>query len=159
MTSTYISPQWATAVPYVVIFLVLLGRPQGLLGARLREDVARYEPRRAEAPLDVAGRGRLGVRRCCSPSSRDDLYFQNMIILSLIFAIGAVGLNVISGYGGYVSLGQSAFLGMGAYTVGAAVDPRSTSRRSCGSRSPGSSRRRSRRCSASSRCAPAATRS
>jgi branched-chain amino acid transport system permease protein len=40
LTSTYISPQWTTAVPYVVIFLVLLGRPQGLLGARLREDVA-----------------------------------------------------------------------------------------------------------------------
>jgi ABC-type branched-subunit amino acid transport system ATPase component/ABC-type branched-subunit amino acid transport system permease subunit len=47
-----------------------------------------------------------------------DLFFQNMVILSLVFAIGAVGLNVISGYGGYVSLGQSAFLGIGAYTVG-----------------------------------------
>src|SRR3954470_23966791 len=47
-----------------------------------------------------------------------DLFYQNMAILSLIFAIGAVGLNVISGYGGYVSLGQSAFLGIGAYTVG-----------------------------------------
>ena len=33
-------PQWATAVPYVVIFVVLLLRPQGLLGSRLREDVA-----------------------------------------------------------------------------------------------------------------------
>ena len=41
-----------------------------------------------------------------------------MIILSLLFAIGAVGLNVISGCGGYISLGQSAFLGIGAYTVG-----------------------------------------
>jgi branched-chain amino acid transport system permease protein len=40
MTVTYISPSWATAVPYVVIFVVLLVRPQGLLGARLREDVA-----------------------------------------------------------------------------------------------------------------------
>jgi len=40
MTVTYISPRWATAVPYVVIFIVLLVRPQGLLGARLREDVA-----------------------------------------------------------------------------------------------------------------------
>jgi branched-subunit amino acid ABC-type transport system permease component len=27
-------------VPYVVIFVVLLIRPQGLMGARLREDVA-----------------------------------------------------------------------------------------------------------------------
>jgi branched-chain amino acid transport system permease protein len=40
LTATYISPQWTTAVPYVVIFIVLLGRPQGLMGARLREDVA-----------------------------------------------------------------------------------------------------------------------
>jgi branched-chain amino acid transport system permease protein len=39
-TVSYISPSWATAVPYVVIFVVLLLRPQGLLGARLREDVA-----------------------------------------------------------------------------------------------------------------------
>ncbi len=40
MTVTYISPSWATAVPYVVIFVVLLVRPQGLMGSRLREDVA-----------------------------------------------------------------------------------------------------------------------
>jgi branched-chain amino acid transport system permease protein len=40
MTTTYIGPEWATAVPYVVIFIVLLARPQGLMGARLREDVA-----------------------------------------------------------------------------------------------------------------------
>jgi branched-chain amino acid transport system permease protein len=39
-TVTYISPTWATAVPYVVIFAVLLARPNGLMGARLREDVA-----------------------------------------------------------------------------------------------------------------------
>ena len=51
------------------------------------------------------------------PVVSDDLYYQNMIILSLVFAIGAVGLNVISGYGGYVSLGQGAFLGLGAYTL------------------------------------------
>jgi branched-chain amino acid transport system permease protein len=38
-TVTYISPSWATAVPYVVIFIVLLVRPQGLMGSRLREDV------------------------------------------------------------------------------------------------------------------------
>jgi ABC-type branched-subunit amino acid transport system ATPase component/ABC-type branched-subunit amino acid transport system permease subunit len=51
------------------------------------------------------------------PVFSDDLYYQNMIILSLVFAIGAVGLNVISGYGGYISLGQGAFVGLGAYTL------------------------------------------
>jgi branched-chain amino acid transport system permease protein len=40
MVTTYIGPEWATAVPYGVIFVVLLVRPQGLFGARLREDVA-----------------------------------------------------------------------------------------------------------------------
>jgi ABC-type branched-subunit amino acid transport system ATPase component/ABC-type branched-subunit amino acid transport system permease subunit len=55
------------------------------------------------------------------PVASDDLFYQNMIILSLLYAIGATGLNVIMGYGGYISLGQSAFIGLGAYTVGIAV--------------------------------------
>ena len=38
--ATYISPQWATMVPWVVILVVLLVRPQGLMGHKLREDVA-----------------------------------------------------------------------------------------------------------------------
>jgi branched-chain amino acid transport system permease protein len=40
MTVTYVGPEWATAVPYVFVFVVLLLRPQGLLGSRLRQDVA-----------------------------------------------------------------------------------------------------------------------
>jgi branched-chain amino acid transport system permease protein len=39
-TSTYASPQWATLIFYIVILVVLLVRPQGLFGVRLREDVA-----------------------------------------------------------------------------------------------------------------------
>ncbi|MGY1810765.1 branched-chain amino acid ABC transporter permease [Blastococcus sp. SYSU D00669] len=38
MTAAYVSPAWATAVPYLIVFAVLLFRPQGLLGSRLRED-------------------------------------------------------------------------------------------------------------------------
>jgi branched-chain amino acid transport system permease protein len=38
LTSAYVSPSWATAVPYAIVFAVLLIRPQGLLGSRLRED-------------------------------------------------------------------------------------------------------------------------
>jgi len=39
LTTAYIAPQWQTAVAYVVIFVVLLLRPQGILGSRTREDV------------------------------------------------------------------------------------------------------------------------
>jgi ABC-type branched-subunit amino acid transport system ATPase component/ABC-type branched-subunit amino acid transport system permease subunit len=56
------------------------------------------------------------------PVLSDDLYYQNMIILSMVFAIGAVGLNIITGYAGYISLGQGAFIGLGAYTVGICVN-------------------------------------
>jgi branched-chain amino acid transport system permease protein len=41
LTSTYVSPSWASAVPFLAIILVLVARPQGILGARLREDMAR----------------------------------------------------------------------------------------------------------------------
>jgi len=40
LTAVYISPRWATLVPYAVIMVVLLVRPQGIMGAKLREDVA-----------------------------------------------------------------------------------------------------------------------
>ncbi|GAA1693729.1 metal-dependent hydrolase [Mycolicibacterium murale] len=43
---------------------------------------------------------------------------QNIVILSLVLAIGASGLNVITGFTGYLSLSQGAFIGIGAY-VGA----------------------------------------
>jgi branched-chain amino acid transport system permease protein len=56
------------------------------------------------------------------PVLSDDLYYQNMFILSMVFAIGAVGLNIITGYAGYVSLGQGAFVGLGAYVVGICVN-------------------------------------
>jgi branched-chain amino acid transport system ATP-binding protein/branched-chain amino acid transport system permease protein len=56
------------------------------------------------------------------PVLSDDLYYQNMIILSMVFAVAAVGLNIITGYAGYISLGQGAFVGLGAYTVGICVN-------------------------------------
>ena len=35
----------------------------------------------------------------------------------LIFAIGGIGLNILTGYAGQVSLGQAFFMGVGAYTA------------------------------------------
>jgi ABC-type branched-subunit amino acid transport system ATPase component/ABC-type branched-subunit amino acid transport system permease subunit len=52
------------------------------------------------------------------PLISDDAYYQNMVILSLVFAVGASGLNIITGFAGYVSLGQGAFVGLGGYTIG-----------------------------------------
>lgn len=38
LATTYIGAAWPVAVPFLVIFAVLLVRPQGILGTRLRED-------------------------------------------------------------------------------------------------------------------------
>ncbi len=59
-----------------------------------------------------------GVLLVIYPMISEDIYYQNMIILSLVFAVGASGLNIISGFAGYVSLGQGAFIGLGGYTIG-----------------------------------------
>ena len=45
-------------------------------------------------------------------------YYVSFATRIVIFAIAAVGLNLVLGYGGMVSLGHSLFIGLGAYTVG-----------------------------------------
>ncbi|MFG2176480.1 branched-chain amino acid ABC transporter permease [Streptomyces niveus] len=51
------------------------------------------------------------------PLVSDNAYYQNMAIMAFLLAVMASGWNIISGYTGYISLGQSAFLGIGAYTT------------------------------------------
>ena len=62
----------------------------------------------------------------------------------LILAMTAVSLNLIMGYGGMVSFGHAAYLGLGGYAVG--IWPRKASARVS---SNGRWRLRSRRCSRS----------
>lgn len=42
-------------------------------------------------------------------------YVNRQLSLMAVFAVAIVGLNIVMGYAGQVSLGQSAFLGVGAY--------------------------------------------
>ena len=48
----------------------------------------------------------------------DDSYLISFSSRILIYALAAVSLDLILGYGGMVSLGHAAFLGIGAYSVG-----------------------------------------
>ena len=45
-------------------------------------------------------------------------YFFEVFARIMIWAIAAISLNLILGYGGMVSFGHAAYLGIGAYTVG-----------------------------------------
>jgi len=52
------------------------------------------------------------------PPLSTNIYLQNVAIMTFVLAILASGWNIIGGYTGYVSLGHSAFIGVGAYTAG-----------------------------------------
>ena len=47
-----------------------------------------------------------------------DIFYTRLFTRIMIYAIAALSLDLILGYGGMVSLGHAAFLGVGAYTVG-----------------------------------------
>jgi branched-chain amino acid transport system ATP-binding protein/branched-chain amino acid transport system permease protein len=73
----------------------------------------RFLSKRAAALAIVA----LFVTILIFPAISDNRYYQTIIILSLLLAIMASSWNIISGFAGYVSLGQTVFLGIGAYTT------------------------------------------
>jgi len=48
----------------------------------------------------------------------DDTFWPNVFMRIMIWAIAAISLNLILGYGGMVSFGHAVYLGIGAYSVG-----------------------------------------
>jgi branched-chain amino acid transport system permease protein len=44
------------------------------------------------------------------------IYFVHVMTLALIYSVFAIGLQVLTGYAGQLSLGHAAFFGVGAYT-------------------------------------------
>lgn len=48
-------------------------------------------------------------------------FYRSTVILSMIFAIAAIGLTLLMGFAGQLSIGQGAFFGIGAYTAALAL--------------------------------------
>ena len=49
------------------------------------------------------------------PLTASEFTFQTLLIPILIYALAAMGLNILTGYAGQLSLGTGAFMGVGAY--------------------------------------------
>lgn len=49
------------------------------------------------------------------PLTADDFTFRALLIPVLIYSLAALGLNILTGYAGQLSLGTGAFMGVGAY--------------------------------------------
>src|SRR3954452_24367946 len=60
--------------------------------------------------------GLLLVIALVLPISLEDDVLQ-LLATACVFGIGAIGLNIVTGYAGQVSLGHAFFLALGAYTA------------------------------------------
>ena len=54
--------------------------------------------------------------RVLLPAVVKDVYFQNVLILTLMYAALSQGWNILGGYCGQISLGHALYFGLGAYT-------------------------------------------
>lgn len=61
--------------------------------------------------------GLLAFAFCVVPFIFDDYFFLAILIPFLIMALAAVGVNILVGYCGQISLGSGAFMAVGAYAA------------------------------------------
>lgn len=62
--------------------------------------------------------GAAGLLLAAIPFLTPNTFIHNLLILTFLVAVLASGWNIMAGYTGYVSLGHSAFVGVGGYTAG-----------------------------------------
>ena len=77
----------------------------------------------AGASPDIARRNNLILAICvaaavaCLPLVVKDVYIQNMLVLTLMYAALSQSWNILSGYCGQISLGHALYFGLGAYAT------------------------------------------
>jgi branched-chain amino acid transport system permease protein len=64
---------------------------------------------------DRVGLGLIIAAAYALAFTRNDFLLQAVMIPFLIFSLAAIGLNLLTGYAGLLSLGTGAFMGVGAY--------------------------------------------
>jgi branched-chain amino acid transport system permease protein len=124
LAAGYVSSLYADALALGLLLATLLLRPQGLLrtGAARRSDV-REEPRVHRAVLRLRGRGvRIAgiigvVLLAALPLIVGRGSLLSALIIAFILFIAVLGLDVLMGYAGQVSLGQAGFMAIGGYTA------------------------------------------
>ena len=120
---TFVGSELSFVMVLIVILIVLYFRPQGLFGSkrwngyevasRSSSNAGRLAHRGAAAAR-LAGRRRLlPVRRRCGRRTSAPCAGRWRLTL----AIAIQGLNIVTGYSGQISVGHSAFFGIGAYTT------------------------------------------
>ncbi|WP_241051737.1 branched-chain amino acid ABC transporter ATP-binding protein/permease [Achromobacter xylosoxidans] len=81
---------------------------------------ARADPRRAARGRDLLWLAIACLALTVAGPWLFDTYLLNVLIKALFFAVAAVTVDILWGYTGYLTFGQSAFFGVGAYAAGLA---------------------------------------
>jgi len=127
LAAAYVSSLFSNALALVLLLGILLWRPSGLFaaGPARRQDV-RDEVRVHRAVIRLGGRSGavlalaglvmlLGVL----PWALQTSGLMSSVIITLILFLSVIGLDVLMGFAGQVSLGQAGFMAIGGYTASA----------------------------------------
>ena len=124
LAAGYVSSLFSNALALALLLVTLLWRPQGLFMPRrtrrldVREDVrvhrsvVRFQGPRAV----IAGLVAVALAAALPYVIGEGGLLSSLVITGILF-IGVLGLDVLMGYAGQVSLGQAAFLAIGGYTA------------------------------------------
>jgi branched-chain amino acid transport system permease protein len=125
LAAAYVSSLFSNALALVLLLAVLLWRPSGLFssGPARRQDV-REEPRVHCAVVRLGGRSGLflalagaAILLVVLPWSLQGSGLMSSVVITLIVFLSVLGLDVLMGYTGQISLGQAGFMAIGGYTA------------------------------------------
>lgn len=124
LAAGYVSALFSNALALGLLLMTLLWRPQGLfvVGGVRRHDV-RTELRAYRGIVRLRGRGALvgGLAALALAVALPALVGAGGVLSSLVIAlilfIAVLGLDVVMGFAGQVSLGQAGFMAVGGYTA------------------------------------------
>src|SRR6476620_2217857 len=89
----------------------MLYREAGQYKTNYAADVAVFPLREDRIGLAVV----LLIAFVVLPLTANEFMLQAVLIPMLVFSLAAIGLNILTGYTGLISLGTGAFMGVGAY--------------------------------------------
>ena len=123
LATAYVSSLFSSALSLMLLLFVLVVRPSGLIrGAPSRRSDVRDEARVWTHVTRLSGRNsvRLAAVLLAAGLALPWLVGDGLlgaVIITLILFITLIGLDVLMGYGGQISLGQAGFMAIGGYTA------------------------------------------
>jgi branched-chain amino acid transport system permease protein len=82
------------------------------------ETLARPAHRRAAFPsTNLIALAAILALAAAAPALLSEYWLKAILIPTLIFGLAAFGLNMVTGYAGLISMGQAAFMAVGAFTA------------------------------------------